>query len=346
MLVLLKLLAHFAAGYKIGHRALMHDNKATSIIHLSRGLATSFLQEVDKRNNRILLKIEKLHKISKGRIDKSYFDRAERIYSRFPTCISGRGSTRKLFFVHLSRTKINKVKRWHEDGFCFHRGEIRMEGAAPRIRIHDPSIIFSKHALQRIFERLPRDNFILDDVIDVRKTYRILRDIMLWQQFIFAMQINILARNLEIESEEFFNQFLNLSFLVPAQSGALLCEFYASTLYVRTFISEDMLNAYQLEIYNQCKSLPESFKTDRLALHESLGSSAPSGNFLHEKLQVSIISRWLAEMVADNFESIYRESKVGDQIDLASLIRDFVGDDNSKMRIKRIISTFQGMSSD
>lgn len=323
----------------------MKVNNTYPLTHLSRGLATSFLQEVDKRNIRISIRLEKLNKLLKGKIDNAYFERAERIFARLPTCLLGRGSNRRLLFVHLSRTRLNKIKAWQEDGFCIHRGKIMFSEASPMMDVCRPSIVFSKHAIQRIFERAPERYLSTDDRLDVKKIYDFIHEILIWQQIVYSLQIDVLTINKDkiADSEDFFLGFFNLSFLVPAPSGAFLCEFFATTLYVRTYIGEDMFSAPQSRIVKQLRSIPEGFKTKRIAFHESLNDSAPSGNFLHEKMQVAMMVKFFAGVIADNFDVFCRKGSMDDQVEMRLLIENLVGGENPKTKNRELLTSFEGM---
>jgi len=266
-------------------------------LQLSRGLTTSFLREVEKRNDRILNRInDNNKKIKSGKLSfKSYLKNLETLFSRMPVHACGRNDNRRLYAFYLSKANHNPVGEWAEDSFLIEKIELGNMGEDRKV-----DIVVSRHAIERIFERSSKSCIDPNGKPDIFRIYDFIYDLPIWKEYVFFLTLNLVSLNSDDghfgdKSRVILESFNNTKFMIPCKDGAFVCIIHRGTIFVRTYLSEDMLTDYQKDLYDSLKLIPDNFKVARLAFHSSfLRNSHHDHTFDSDAIRMSTVAAYLA----------------------------------------------------
>lgn len=307
-------------------------------IEYSRGLATAYLQELDKRSQRIINAINSVPQVKNGSVKELQraTERLERILSRMPTYRYGRGHRIRLYACVMGRSYRNPVKDWEEHGAWIGKCDV-LSGLEPNL-----SVVVSRHAIERVFERA--STYCVDEkgAPNIFAMYDFFRDLPLWSELIFFFKIFIFN---SIDFPEINEQsvaaadkeFLDMSFCVPTRSGMFLCQAIKDHLFVRTFIDEGLFDNFQKEVFTKLSSIPTSFRTNRLVFHREIGGVfGTDTQSRSDRIRIRFVSHYLSQMVEAYPTVFLRAGESGKPSILASRISRIAHDGLSLSTIEEI----------
>lgn len=307
-------------------------------IEYSRGLATAYLQELEKRGQRIISQIKSVPEMKKGSTKERQrvTERFERILSRMPTYRYGRGHRIRLFACIMERSYRNPVKDWEEHGFWIGKCDI-LSGLEPNL-----SVIVSRHAIERIFERASEHCVDEKGAPNIFAMYDFFRELPLWSELFFNFKIFVLNSMAlpEINQQSVAaadEEFLNMSFCVPARSGMFFCQVFRDHLFVRTFIDESLFDNFQKEVFIKLSGIPPSFKTNRLVFYREIGGMfGTDTQSRSDRIRIHFVSQYLCQLVEAYPTVFFRAGESGRPSRMVSRISKMAHDNLSLGEVEEI----------
>lgn len=314
-------------------------------LQLSRGLTTSFLQEVEKRNNRILNRInDNNKKIKSGKLSfKSYLKNMETLFSRMPVHACGRNDNRRLYAFYLSKANHNPAGKWDEDSFLVEKIELGNMGEDRRV-----DIVVSRHAIERIFERSPKSCIDSNGKPDIFRIYEFIYDLPVWKEYVFFLTLNLVSLNSDDghfgdKSKVVLESLNNMKFMIPCKDGVFVCIIHRGAILIRTYLSEDMLTDYQKDLNDSLKLIPNNFKVSRLAFHSSfIRNSHHDHTFDSDAIRINVVAAYLANCVLYYPDFFFQDTQDSVRNSLLFALRKFSQD--FKMTRLEITDFFNSVS--
>ena len=310
------------------------------VAEYSRGLATAFLQELEKRNQRIVSQLESISGARRrsARERERVVSRFEKVFSRMPTCRSGRGNSFRLFVCTMDRAYRNPIQDWDEDGFSIGKLDVLSNGE-PNL-----SVVVSRHVIERILERASDHCVDGSGNPDIFALYPFFYDLPLWSEVIFQFKVFILlseglSGDDPSETLRLDDDFLDMSFLVPTKSGVFLCKAFRTHLFVRTYLDASLLDDGQKYVVQKLNSVPASFRTKRLTFHREVGGMAGAdAQCKSDRLRIWIFSQYLAKLVDSQPYAFFRNDAAGAPVHLLGRIKKIATGGTSIKDIEEIFN--------